>query len=81
MAYYEHNVTGKRSWHPKSGIGDSLNATEIGEDGHAVKPKTSLAPSKEELREATKALKNLASSAHKTTGTKAGDTNKEGGTN
>lgn len=84
LAYYEHNVTGKRSWHPKSGIGDSLNATEIGEDGKPVKPRTSLAPSPEELREAGKALKapeGAKKPSTKTTGTKAGDTNKEGGTN
>jgi hypothetical protein len=57
MAYYRHNVTGKTQFHPKSGIGDSLNSVEIGEDGKPVKPRTSLAPSADEIKRAKALLK------------------------
>jgi len=69
MAYYEHNVTGKRSFHPKSGIGASLNATEIGEDGKAVKPRTSLAPTKAELKAGKEALRDRTGSPSRSTKT------------
>jgi len=75
MAYYEHNLTRKRSFHPVSGIGESLNATEIGEDGKLVKPRTSLAPTSQELKEAKAALKSP-NTAEAKTGT--GDNKQEG---
>jgi hypothetical protein len=62
MAYYEHNITGNRSFHPVSGLGKTFNATEIGEDGKPVKPKTSLAPSADELKDAKALLKDHSAS-------------------
>ena len=79
MTFYEHNVTGKRSFHPVSGIGDSLNATEIGEDGKVIKPRTSLAPTPQQLKAAKDALKDKGDrpkTAEAKTGT--GDNNQEG---
>lgn len=94
MAYYRNNTTGKVQFHPKSGIGPSLGSTEIAEDGKAVKPRTSLAPSSDELRSAKALLKDNTQTpsatktktsaprtrkGSKTSGTKAGDTNKQEG--
>ena len=89
MAYYRNDTTGKVQFHPKSGIGASLGSTEIAEDGKPVKPRTSLAPSSDELRSAQALLKDntqtpgtrktRARRGSKTSGTKAGDTNKQEG--
>lgn len=89
MAYYRNNETGKVQFHPKPGIGASLGSTEIAEDGKPVKPRTSLAPSSDELRSAQALLKDNTQTpatrkprgrgASKTSGTKAGDTNKQEG--
>ncbi len=57
MAYYRNDTTGRVQFHPKSGIGKSLGSTEIAEDGKPVKPRTSLAPSSDELRRAKALLK------------------------
>ena len=57
MAYYRNDTTGRVQFHPKSGIGASLGSTEIAEDGKPVKPRTSLAPSSDELRAAKALLK------------------------
>lgn len=57
MTHYRNRETGKVFFHPKPGIGDSLNSDEIGEDGKPVKPITSLAPSKTELKAASDAMK------------------------
>ena len=63
MAFYRHKHTGKVQMHPKSGIGDSLNSVEIDESGHAVgKPRTSLAPSKAEIKAARDLLKDHSAS-------------------
>jgi len=77
MTYYRNRETGRVQFHPKSGLGETFNADEIGEDGKPVKPYTSLAPSKAELKEATQLLKDLSGKATKTTGNPAGDS-KEG---
>ena len=57
MTYYRNRATGKVSFHPKSGLGETFNADEIGEDGKPVKPRTSLAPSADELKRAKELLK------------------------
>lgn len=57
MAYYRNRTTGRVQYHPQSGIGDSLNSDEIAENGKPVKPRTSLAPSSDELRRAKDLLK------------------------
>lgn len=57
MAYYRNNQTGRVQFHPKSGLGASLNSTEIADDGKPVKPRTSLAPSADEIRTAKGLLK------------------------
>lgn len=76
MAYYRNNTTGLVAFHPVSGIGDSLGSTEIGEDARPVKPRTSKAPTADELKRA----KNLMKDASKTTDSnEAGDTNKQKG--
>lgn len=90
--YYRNRETGIVSAHPTPGIGESLNADEIGEDGKAVKPYTSLAPTPEELKAARDLLKDKSASPldvtaaeeflakhgdHKTSGKSAGDS-KEG---
>jgi len=36
--FYRNRETGIIQSHPQSGIGDSLNSDEIGEDGKPVKP-------------------------------------------
>lgn len=59
--FYRNRETGKVQSHPKSGIGESLNADEIGEDGKPVKPRTSLAPTTAELKAAKALLKGHAS--------------------
>ena len=88
MAYYRNDTTGKVQFHPKSGIGASLGSTEIAEDGKPVKPRTSLAPSSDELRSAQSLLKDNTQTpstrkkatkprtrrGSKTSGSKAGDT-------
>ncbi len=71
MAYYRNRQTGKVQMHPVSGLGDTFNADEIGEDGKTIKPYTSLAPSKTELKEANELLKDKSS-------TPAGDSKKKG---
>ena len=74
--YYRNNQTGIIQNHPVSGIGDSLGSTEVGEDAKPVKPRTSKAPSADELKRA----KNLMKDNTKTTdSTEAGDTNKQKG--
>ena len=55
--FYRNRTTGRVQSHPQSGIGDSLNSDEIGQDGKPVKPRTSLAPSKAELKSAKALLK------------------------
>lgn len=57
MAYYRNQLTGKVQFHPKSGIGASLGSTEIAEDGKPVKPRTTLAPSADEIKRAKALLK------------------------
>jgi hypothetical protein len=57
MAYYRNDTTGKVQFHPKSGIGASLGSTEIAEDGKPVKPRTTLAPSADEIKRAKALLK------------------------
>lgn len=57
MAYYRNRTTGKVQFHPVSGLGDSFNADEIEETGRAIKPRTALAPSADELRDAKKLMK------------------------
>lgn len=92
MAYYRNRTTGKVQFHPKSGIGDSLNSDEIEETGKPIKPRTSLAPSKDELKAAKNLLKDqsatplevaaneaIVKEGSKTTGKKAGDTKKQEG--
>lgn len=50
--YYRNRTTGIIQSHPQSGIGDSLNSDEIGQDGKPLKPHTSLAPSVDEVKRA-----------------------------
>jgi|GEM_PF-2884362 len=79
MTFYRNRETGLVQSHPKSGIGDSLNADEIGEDAKPVKPYTSLAPSRKEVKAAKGLMKDHGGNP-KTTGdnTVAGETNKNG---
>lgn len=92
--YYRNRETGIVQFHPVSGLGDDFNADEIGEDGKPVKPRTSLAPTADEIRNAKALLKDntgdpiqiaaseaVIEAASKTTASKpaAGDSNKEGG--
>lgn len=49
-AYYRNRETGIVQAHPQSGIGESLNSDEIEDNGKPVKPRTSLAPTKDELK-------------------------------
>lgn len=56
-AYYRNRETGLVQAHPVSGLGESFNSDEIGEDGKPVKPYTSLAPTADELRAAKALLK------------------------
>lgn len=57
MAYYRSKTTGRTQFHPRSGLGDTFNSIEIGEDGRPVKPYTSLAPTPDELKKANDLLK------------------------
>lgn len=76
MPFYRNNQTGLVQHHPVSGIGDSLGSTEIGEDAKPVKPRTSKAPSADELKRA----KSLMKDSTKATGsTETVDTNKQKG--
>ena len=79
--FYRNRQTGLVQSHPQSGIGKSLNAEEIGEDGKPVKPRTSLAPSKRELKEANELMRDRSATPSKTTGSKTavGDSNKQKG--
>jgi hypothetical protein len=78
--YYRNRETDKIQSHPQSGLGESLNADEIGEDGKAVKPRTSLAPSKGELKAASDLLKDHSGTPNTTGGKSvAGETNKQEG--
>lgn len=56
-AFYRNRETGIVQAHPKSGIGESLNADEIEDTGRPVKPRTSKAPTKAELKRKTDLLK------------------------
>ena len=62
MTYYRSLETGKVQYHPKSGLGRVFNAEEIGEDGKSVKPRTSLAPSKTEIKAAKELLRDRSAS-------------------
>lgn len=57
MAFYRNRATGIIQFHPKGGIGAALNSDEVGLDGKPVKPITSLAPDKDELKAAKNLLK------------------------
>lgn len=54
--YYRNRETGIVQAHPTSGLGESLNSDEIGQDGKPVKPVIPLGASDDEI----KRLKNLA---------------------
>lgn len=73
-ALYRNRTTGIIQRHPVSGIGESLNSDEIGEDG---KPFVKLPITKDKIKQA----KNLMKDDPKTTGAKTGagtTTDKEG---
>lgn len=36
--YYRNRETGYISWHPVSGLGDTFNAEEVGENGKPILP-------------------------------------------
>jgi hypothetical protein len=55
--YYRNRETGLVQWHPVAGLGETFNADEIEETGKPVKPITSLAPSKTELKAAQDLMK------------------------
>lgn len=79
MTFYRNRETGKVQFHPKSGLGETFNADEIEDTGKPVKPRTSLAPSKAELKERKGLLKNHGNTPSTTeakTGT--GDSHQEG---
>lgn len=76
--YYRNRSTGKVQAHPKSGLGETFNADEIGEDGKPVKPYTSKAPSVKELKDAQELLKDKSGTPSTTTGTPAGESKQEG---
>lgn len=80
--FYRNRETDKVQSHPQSGIGESLNADEIGEDARPVKPRTSLAPSPEEVKAGRALLRDVAANP-KTTEAKSGtgDSNKQKGAN
>lgn len=58
--YYRNRTTGIVQAHPKAGIGDALNSDEIEETG---KPRTSLAPSKKEIKDRKALLKDQTTGA------------------
>lgn len=55
-AYYRNRVTGIVQAHPKSGIGDSLNSDEIGQDGKPIKPFVALPITKDKIKSAKSLL-------------------------
>ena len=80
MALYRNNETGLVQRHPKSGIGTSLNSTEINEDGSPIdgsKPRVPLGSSKKTVA-AARRLQSASSGNPKATGKPAGDNKKEG---
>ena len=79
MAYYRNRVTDQVSFHPVSGLGETFNAEEIADNGKPVKPRTSLAPTAQELKDAKGLLKDNSGTPN-TTGatTGTGDSNQEG---
>lgn len=58
MAYYRNRETEITQFHPVSGLGESFNSDEIGEDGKELKPRIPLGTDKAE----TNRRVNLASS-------------------
>jgi hypothetical protein len=77
-AYYRNRTTGLLQSHPKSGLGEFFNSDEIGQDGKPVKPHTSLAPSKDELKRARDLMTDKTKTPEATTGT-GSDKTQEGG--
>jgi hypothetical protein len=78
--YYRNRETGLVQPHPKSGIGESLNADEIGEDARPVKPRTSPAPAKAERKAAIDLTKDQSASPQTADSKSAiGDSNKQKG--
>lgn len=66
MTYYRNRETGLTQFHPVSGLGDTFNADEIEETGKPVKPRTSLAPSQAEIKEARDLMKDKTGTADTT---------------
>ena len=60
--YYRNRETGKVQFHPKSGLGETFNADEIGDDGKLVKPRTSLAPTPSEIKAAKELMRDKSAS-------------------
>lgn len=56
-AFYRSRVTGKVQSHPKSGLGESFNSDEIGQDGKPVKPFVALPITKEKIKDAQSLMK------------------------
>jgi len=74
-AFYRNRETGIVQSHPVSGLGESFNSDEIGEDGKPVKPVIPLGASADEAKRLRELAKD--STAPEATGT--GSTNKQKG--
>ena len=73
--FYRNRVTGIVQAHPKSGIGDSLNSDEIGQDGKPIKPFVALPITKDKIKSAKSLLGEGAKrSSRRVTGDTAPDT-------
>lgn len=77
-AYYRNRETGLVQSHPQSGLGEFFNADEIGEDGQTVKPRTSLAPSAKEIKDAKDLMKDHTANPKTTKATSGSGDSKEG---
>lgn len=77
--FYRNRETGIVQAHPKSGIGNSLNSDEIGQDGKPVKPFVALPITPEKIGKA-KGLMRGGGTAETTTEAKTGtgDSKQEG---
>ena len=76
MAYYRNRTTGIIQSHPKSGIGDSLNSDEVGQDGKPVKPFVALPITPDKVKKAKSLMDEPTKTAEAKTGT--GDSKQEG---
>lgn len=75
--YYRNRETGKVQVHPKSGLGESFNSDEIGQDGKPIKPFVALPITKDKIKEA-KSLMRSHETPEATTGTGSATKKQEG---